>query len=108
MNVVFDTVGGDTLARSYQVVKKDGNLVTIVGKCDSDEAKKYAIACGSIWSHPDPGQLATIRGLIDEGKIKPVISEVLPWTDYAKAMTQAETHHTRGKIVLKIADEPKS
>lgn len=108
MNVVFDTVGGDTLARSYSVVKKDGNLVTIVGKCDDNEAKKYAIACKSLWAHPDPGQLATIRMLIDQGKIKPVVSEVLPWTDAAKAMTQVETHHTRGKIVLKIADEPKT
>jgi len=108
VNVVLDTVGGDTLARSYQVVKNDGNLATIVGKCDDDEAKKYGIVCRSIWSHPDPGQLATIRLLIDQGKIKPVVSEVLPWTEAAKAMTQVETHHTRGKIVLKIADEPKS
>jgi NADPH:quinone reductase-like Zn-dependent oxidoreductase len=32
----------------------------------------------------------------------------LPLTDAAKADAQAETHHTRGKIVLKIADEPKT
>jgi len=107
VDVVLDTVGGDTLARSYQLVKKDGNLATIVGKCDEDQARKYDIVCKSIWSHPDPGQLQAITILIDQGKIKPVVSQVLPLTDAAKAMTQAETHHTRGKMVLKIADEPR-
>ena len=107
VNAVLDTVGGDTLARSYRLVKNDGTLVTIVGKCDQDEAQKYGIVCKSLWSHPDPGQLKALAMLIDEGKIKPVISQVLPLTDAAKAMAQAETHHTRGKMVLKIADEPK-
>jgi NADPH:quinone reductase-like Zn-dependent oxidoreductase len=108
VNVVLDTVGGDTLTRSYPIVKKDGTLITIVGKCDNDAARKYGIVCKSLWSHPDPGQLKALTILIDEGKIKPVISQVLPLTDAAKAMTQAETHHTRGKMVLKIADEPKT
>ena len=39
---------------------------------------------------------------------EPVVSQVLPLTDAARADAQAATHHTRGKIVLKIADEPKS
>jgi NADPH:quinone reductase-like Zn-dependent oxidoreductase len=45
--------------------------------------------------------------LIDDGKIKPIVSQVLPLTEAAKADAQAATHHTRGKLVLKIADEPK-
>jgi len=46
--------------------------------------------------------------LIDAGKIKPIVTEVLPLTDAVKAQQQAATHHTRGKVVLRIADEPKS
>jgi NADPH:quinone reductase-like Zn-dependent oxidoreductase len=81
--------------------------VTIVSKCDEEQVKKRGIACKSLSSHPDPAELRAITNLIDAGKIKPVVSQVLPLADAAKATAQAETHHTRGKIVLKIADEPK-
>jgi NADPH:quinone reductase-like Zn-dependent oxidoreductase len=107
VNVVLDTVGGDTLARSYGVVKKDGNLVTIVSKCDEEQVKKRGIACKSLSSHPDPSELRAITQMVDAGKVKPLVTQVLPLADAAKATAQAETHHTRGKIVLKIADEPK-
>jgi len=33
---------------------------------------------------------------------------VLPLTDAVRALQQAETHHTRGKMVLKVAEEPRS
>jgi 2-desacetyl-2-hydroxyethyl bacteriochlorophyllide A dehydrogenase len=105
--VVLDTVGGDTLARSYRLVKKDGNIVTIVAKCDDEQLNKRGIACKSLWSHPDPSQLGAITQMIDAGKVKPLVTQVLPLADASKAVAQAETHHTRGKIVLKIAEEPK-
>ena len=60
-----------------------------------------------IFSHPEASELGEITKLIDAGKIKPIVTQILPLTDAAKADAQAETHHTRGKIVLKIADEPK-
>lgn len=107
VDFVLDPVGGDTLARSYGVVKKGGLIVTIVSKCDQNEAKNHEIRCTSLWSHPDPSELSAIRNLIDAGKIKPIVTQVLPLTEAAKATAQAETHHTRGKIVLKIAEEPK-
>jgi len=107
VDFVLDTVGGDTLARSYGVVKKGGMIVTIVGKCDQAELQKHQIQGKSLWSHPDVAALGAIRNLIDEGKIKPMVSQVLPLADASKATAQAETHHTRGKIVLKVADEPK-
>src|SRR5579864_4647897 len=44
VNVVLDTVGGDTLARSYRLVKDAGTIVTIVSKCDQDQTQKRGIA----------------------------------------------------------------
>ena len=41
-----------------------------------------------------------ITKLIEEKKIEPVVSQVLPLTEAVKAQEQAATHHTRGKIVL--------
>jgi len=108
VDVVFDTVGRDTLARSYPIVKKGGIVTTIVSRPDPAQLDKYGIRGSSIWSHPDANELSEITKLIEGGKIKPVVGQVIPLTDAVKASQQAETHHTRGKIVLKIADEPKS
>lgn len=108
VDLVLDPVGGETLARSYGVVKKGGIIVTIVSRCDDAELKSHGIRGASLSSHPDANELAEITKLIDSGKIKPIVSQVLSLTEAAKADAQAETHHTRGKIVLEIADEPKT
>jgi NADPH:quinone reductase-like Zn-dependent oxidoreductase len=108
VDVVFDTVGRDTLARSYPLVKKGGIVTTIVSRPDPAQLEKYGIRGSSVWSHPDGNELAEITKLIEAGKIKPVVGQVMPLTDAVKAAEQAETHHTRGKIVLTIAEEPRS
>src|SRR3954471_12625731 len=102
VDVVLDTVGRDTLARSYQVVKKGGIVCTLVGRTDADELAKHGIRGVSIAVKPDAGELAEIAKLIDAGKLKPIVSQVWPLSDAAKANEQAKTHHTRGKLVLKI------
>jgi NADPH:quinone reductase-like Zn-dependent oxidoreductase len=107
VDVVFDTVGRDTLARSYALVKKGGIVTTIVARPDQAQLDKHGIRGTSIASHPDGNELAEITKLIEAGKIKSIVSQVLPLSDAVKASEQAETHHTRGKIVLKIAEEPK-
>jgi NADPH:quinone reductase-like Zn-dependent oxidoreductase len=107
VDVVFDAVGRDTLARSYGIVKKGGIITTIVARPDRVELDKYGIRGTSIASHPDGNELTEITKLIEAGKIKPVVSQVFPLALAVKASQQAETHHTRGKLVIKIAEEPK-
>lgn len=108
VDVVLDPVGRDTLARSYGVVKKGGIIISIVSRCDPAELQKHGIRGQSLVSHPDATELAQIGQLIDESKLKPMVSQVLPLSAAAQADAQAETHHTRGKIVLKVADDPKA
>ena len=107
VDFVLDPVGGDTLARSYGVVKKGGIIVSLVSRCDPAELEKHGIRGQSLSSHPDAAELAEISKWIDEKKIRPIVSRVLALSDAPRADTQAATHHTRGKIVLMIADEPK-
>jgi NADPH:quinone reductase-like Zn-dependent oxidoreductase len=107
VDVVLDSVGKDTLARSYGVVKKGGFIASLVAKPDQGELDKYGIRGAPISVKPNASELAEITKLIDEKKIKSIVSQVLPLTEAVKAQEQAATHHTRGKIVLKIADEPK-
>ncbi len=94
-------------ARSYGVVKKGGFIVTIVGRIDQAELEKHGIRGASLSVKPDSGELAEIGKLIDENKIRVIVSQTLPLFDAIKAQEQVATGHTRGKIVLKIADEPK-
>ena len=107
VDVVLDSVGKDTLARSYGVVKRGGFIATLVAQPDQAELDKHGIRGAPISVKPNADELTEITKLIEQKKIKPVVSQVLPFTEAVKAQEQAATHHTRGKIVLKIADEPK-
>ncbi len=108
VDVVLDPVGKDTLARSYGVVKKGGIIVSLVSRVDKAELDKHGISGTPIAAKPNADELAEITKLIDEKKIKSIVTQVMPLTDAAKADEQAATHHTRGKIVIRIADEPKA
>src|SRR5438309_8498996 len=107
VDVVLDPVGKETLTRSYEVVKKGGIVMSLVARPDPAECAKRGIRGAAISVHPDAEDLAEIARLIDAGKIKPVVTEGLPVSAGIAAQRQAETHHTRGKLVLRIADEPK-
>ncbi len=105
VDVVVDGVGGETLARSYPIVKRGGFLVSLVGRVDQAQLDKHGIRGVSLEAESNGDQLAQIGRLIDEKKIKVVVSETFPLADAAKAQTKADTGHARGKIVLKARDE---
>src|SRR5947207_10831042 len=107
-DAVLDPVGKETLARSYDVVKKGGIVMSLVARPDPVELGRRGIRGAAISVHPDAEDLAEIARLIDAGKIKPVVTQVLPLSEAIAAQQQAETHHTRGKLVLRVADDPKS
>ena len=107
VDVVLDSVGGDTLARSYGVVKKGGFIVSIVAEPDRAQLDKRGIRAAVLSVEPNADELAEIGKLIDEKKIKVIVSQTFPLSDATKAQEQVATGHTRGKIVLKVADEPK-
>jgi NADPH:quinone reductase-like Zn-dependent oxidoreductase len=108
VDAVLDPIGKDTLARSYGVVKKGGIVMSLVARPDPVDLQKHGIRGVGISSHPDADDLKEIAQLIDSGKIKPIVTEVLPLSDAVKAQQQAATHHTRGKVALRVADEPKA
>lgn len=103
-DVVLDTVGGDTLERSYDAVKPGGFVVSIIGQPSEEKARQRGVRTARILVRPDGAQLAEIGSLIDAGKVKPVVTEVLPLTEAAKAHEMSQTGHTRGKIVLRVAE----
>jgi NADPH:quinone reductase-like Zn-dependent oxidoreductase len=107
VDAVLDPVGKETLARSYDVVKKGGIVMSLVARPDPTEIKKRGIRGAGISVHPDAEDLAEIARLVDAGKIKPIVTQVLPLSEAIAAQRQAATHHTRGKVVLRIGNDPK-
>jgi NADPH:quinone reductase-like Zn-dependent oxidoreductase len=105
VDVVFDTVGGDTLQRSWQVVKKGGVLVSVVSPRPAfEEAKTYDVRPAWFVVEPNQEQLTQIGALIDAGRIRPIIDTVLPLSQARQAYEQGAKGHTRGKIVLRVVD----
>jgi NADPH:quinone reductase-like Zn-dependent oxidoreductase len=107
VDIVLNAVRGDTLARSYGVVKKGGIIVSITEPPDPAELEKHGIRGTGLSAHPDAKILEELTKLIDAGKITPIVSAVLPLVDVTKAHQQIASHHTRGKVVLKVAETPK-
>ncbi len=104
VDVVLDAAGGDTQARSFGVLKKEGVLVSIVGPVAQDKANEAGIRGVNILVKPNGEQLAEIGRLIDDGKIKAVVSLELPLPEAKRAQELIESKHTRGKIVLKLGE----
>src|SRR5437588_4582890 len=107
VDVVLDSIGKDTLARSYEVMKKGGIIVSLVARPDPAELAKHGIRGEAISVDPNSDELSEIGELIDEKKINVIDPQTFPLSEARKAQEQVATGHTRGKIVLKVADEPK-
>jgi NADPH:quinone reductase-like Zn-dependent oxidoreductase len=108
VDVVLDAVGQDTLTRSYGVVKKGGIIVTIAGEPDEAALKAGGIRGVSISAVPKATVLEELTTLIEAKKLTPVVSKTFSLAEAAKAQKAIATRHTRGKIVLKIANESKA
>jgi len=104
VDVVLDTVGGDTQQRSWQVLKPGGILVSIVQAPSEETAKAHGVRGAFVFSTPPIGEVLTeVAVLVDSGQIKPEVSAVLPLQEIRKAHQMVEAGHTRGKIVLQVA-----
>jgi len=101
MDVVFDTVGGDTFHRAFGTLRSGGVLLTAV-EFPKDEGKKYGVRPARVFCKPDAGQLAQILGLLEAGQLQPHVTTVLPLAEIWKAFELSETGRTRGKIVLQM------
>lgn len=105
VDLVFDTVGGETLQRSWQVIKPGGALVSIVSPPPPAAARKEQdVRFAYFIVEPNRDELIQIGELIDGGQLRPIIDMVFPLAQARQAYEQAIKGHTRGKIVLRVID----
>ena len=104
VDVVFDTIGGDTQKRSWQVLKPGGILVSVVSPPPEAVAATHGVRGAFVFIRPSGEQLTQIADLIDGGRMRPVIHTVLPLAEVRQAHVISQTGHARGKIVLQVAE----
>ncbi len=97
VDVVFDTVGGDTLARSWAVLRPGGRLVTVAAEAERTGEPRVRDAFFIV--EPNRDQLAGIAGLIDANALRPVVDSVFPLSN---ARLAYERRTVRGKVVLDV------
>lgn len=102
VDVVFDTVGRDTLERAFQTLKKGGFLVSSAQTPSEEKARELGVEAAWVFCKPNAQQLVEINGLIEEGKLKTHVETVLPLIEVKKAHQLSQSGHTRGKIVLRV------
>jgi NADPH:quinone reductase-like Zn-dependent oxidoreductase len=104
VDVVLDTIGGDTQVRSFGVLRKDGFLVSIVEPPSQELAAQHGVRSAMLPAQPNATQLSEITALIDSGKLKPFVETVLPLSEARQAQEMSQSGRTRGKIVLQVVD----
>jgi NADPH:quinone reductase-like Zn-dependent oxidoreductase len=107
VDVVLDTVGGDTLERSWRVVRRGGVIVTTAGEISEERATEYGVRGVSFIVKPSRQQLTTIQELIDHGVIRPVVSAVFPLARAREAFERGLAGHMRGKLALSVQPHQK-
>lgn len=103
VDMVFDTMGGDTQERSWGVLKPGGILVSIVSPDTEQQAQAHGKRGVIFYAQDSGAQLTEIAALIDTGKLKPHVERVFALADARQAHETSQGGHVRGKVVLQVA-----
>ena len=104
MDVIFDAVGGETLERSWKILKSNGKLISIVSET-TDAALSQRSRDAFMLVRADGAQLAEIGSTIDAGELRVFVEAVYPLAGAREAYARAERGGMRGKIALCISDD---
>lgn len=103
IDVVLDTVGGQTREKSWPVLRQGGILVAIaMPPPDPAAAGRHGVRTAMVAVTPHGDRLAEIARLIDAGELEVMIDRQFPLDQAADAHRRIEQGHTRGKIILRI------
>lgn len=100
MDIVFDTIGGDTQDASWAMLKPGGFLVSITTPPNPERAAAEGKRAGFVFIDPNAAILRDLATLVDDGRIRPLIGGEYRLDHAARAQETSETGRTTGKIVL--------
>lgn len=105
VDVVVDLVGGDTQARSFATLKRNGVMVSAVSHPDQEAATRHGVSANFFLVDVSTAALGEVAALIDQGVLSTNVGLVLPLDEVVRAHETLEGRlpHRGGKIVLSIA-----
>ncbi len=102
MDVIFDTVGGETTALLVGALRPGGVIVTIAGAAPAEAAGERGARAERLVMSPNPEELARIGELVAAGEVQVEIASTMALAEVRAAHALSEAGHTRGKIVLTL------
>ncbi|MFD8276919.1 NADP-dependent oxidoreductase [Streptomyces flaveolus] len=105
VDVVLDTIGGETSLRSLRVLRPGGIVVSIlpVGSEEFfEEAERLGVRAVRMLVDADRADMREIAGLVESGRLRATIERTFPLADAAQAHELGETGRTTGKLVLVV------
>ena len=105
IDLVLDAVGGDTVARSWQVLRHNGMLISIATSIAPDEPARHGARGLFFIVEPGRDQLTEMANLVDSGILKIEVASVFPLSQARAAFELGLQGHNRGKIVLQVRSE---
>jgi NADPH:quinone reductase-like Zn-dependent oxidoreductase len=102
VDLVFDTVGGDGLARSLAVARRPGGRIVSVAE-EPPETDGRDVTALYFVVEQSGDQLAELARLIDAGRFRPEVDSVYPLAEAAAAFTRVHERGKHGKVVLEIS-----
>jgi NADPH:quinone reductase-like Zn-dependent oxidoreductase len=105
VDVVLDAVGGDTVQRSWRVLRSGGAMVSVATSISENELREHNARGLFFIVEPDREQLEEMAKLIDAGSLKVVVAGVFPLAQAREAFEARALGHNRGKIVLQVRDD---
>ncbi|MFG2309191.1 NADP-dependent oxidoreductase [Streptomyces sp. NPDC048566] len=105
VDVVLDTIGGETGLGSLRVLRPGGVVVSIIPVGSDDfyqEAERLGVRAVRMLVDADQAGMRAVAGLVEEGALRATVAQTFPLGEAAKAHALGETGRTTGKLVLVV------
>ncbi len=102
LDVVLDTIGGDTQQRSFGVLRTGGYLAATASPPDEALAKAHGIGASFVFHQSDAARLSKLLGMIDAGTLKVLVDRVVLVDRLADAFSYQASGRARGKIIVTL------
>lgn len=99
-DMVLDTVGGDTQARSFGVLRRGGTLVSTVSPPDEALATAHGVAASFVYHHSDAARLTKLLDMVATGKLVVLTDRTASLGNLPDALSHQASGRAQGKIIL--------
>ncbi len=103
VDLVYDLIGGETLQRSWELIREGGTLISALDDPSEEEAERRGVRALRYMAHPSVAQLDEIREWIDAGRLRVIVQQVFSFADAVAAHRLVEGGHVHGKVVLDLS-----